>query len=97
MGYYINPPSTSKENWLTLHARFMLSPTTRSIEYEDRPGEHWVCLVDNGSFTAGGIAYNKGEFDAFNQPDGRTKLWFSVPDRDLLEICPHVPLSKAAA
>lgn len=54
-------------------------------------GTHVVCLVDNGGFSAAGIAFDQGELAAFNEPrDGRSKRWFYVPDAKLIEVCPEV-------
>lgn len=45
-----------------------------------------VVLVDNGGFTAAGIAFSPSELAAFSRPDLRRKLWFMVPIADLEAI-----------
>jgi len=73
MGYYINPPDCSKEQFLHNHGRPVL-PGAARITHDELP----VCLVNNGAFTAAGIAYSAEEIEAFSRPDGRAKLWFMV-------------------
>jgi len=79
MGIYLNPANgQTKEYWLV----------NNCADYEDwtiAPTEHLtdegivVCLVDNGLFTAAGVAFDAEELKAFTGPDRRTKLWFRVP------------------
>jgi hypothetical protein len=83
VGYYINPKQCSKEYWLE-------SFGTRITEHDakahsaTRGNTLVVCLVDNGAFTAAGIAYDDRERDAFSRPDGRHKVWYLV-NRDVLK------------
>jgi hypothetical protein len=86
MGYYINPKDgSSKESFLSKHGLQVLAPK----EGFDFSGENWpVCLVDNGAFTAAGIADCPEELDAFKYPDGRPKAWFLVPRVHLEPFCP---------
>lgn len=64
MGFYINPPDKSKEDWLAEHGQVTITPAWPAPE-----GTVPVCLIDNGSFTAAGIAYCEAEFYAFAAPD----------------------------
>lgn len=73
MGAYLNPPTTTKERWLVDNAVFVKEPP-QSID--ELPDCLPVCLVDNGAFTAAGIAYNEQELKHFKDPDGRRKTWF---------------------
>lgn len=76
MGYYVNPPSCTKEHWLETYGK---RATERAIR-EHAAGDHLaVCLVDNGPFTAAAIAYDDRERDVFLHPDGRSKVWYIVP------------------
>lgn len=75
MGFYINVPDMSKEDWLEKNG----------VEVDPAPEVHMdeqnrvaVCLVDNGWMTAAGIAYDRKELDAFKMPDGRPKTWYLV-------------------
>lgn len=94
MGYYINPKDCAKEQWLkenALHCNTQKGyvPTWETLEEGTLP----VCLVDNGPFTAAGIAYSKDEMEAFSEPsDRRPKIWFIVPIDKLLAVEPSLPL-----
>lgn len=83
MGYYINPQSGTKEAWLNANGKKVgaIPPIERT------PNTHLVCLVDNGVFTAAGIAFDKGEQAAFAGNDGRHKTWYEVPDELLEPFC----------
>lgn len=89
MGLYINPPDKSKEEWLVENGRqidefdFVIHPFGN--------GNIPVCLVDNGPFTAAGVAYNEVELKAFSDPrDTRRKVFFSVPIEKLVEVVPSL-------
>ena len=82
MGYYINPQDGStKEEWLKKHGR-EISPS--EVYGHDYATELPVCLVDNGDFTAAGIAYDEREAKAFLYPDRRKKLWY-LASREVLK------------
>ena len=67
MGYYINPPNETKEVFLQREGKII-----KNIAWEDIPkGYLPVVIVDNGSFTAAGIAYSKREFIHFISSDDR--------------------------
>ncbi len=74
MGYYINPPNETKEEWLNDNGMEVTDPSWdalpnfRPTEFQDDDGVY-VCLVDNGPFTAAGICYNEAEFNEFRAPD----------------------------
>ena len=73
MGCYINPKGMDKEVWLMDNAVPTRGP--QPITETHVP----VCLVDNGMFTAVGVAFNEREVEAFNSPgDNRPKQWFLV-------------------
>lgn len=85
MGCYINPPGMSKEDWLLLYAlplRSAPSPVD-SILIDYVP----VCWVDNGDFTAAGVAYSAEEQRRFSNPnDPRPKLWFYAPRVEVRKV-----------
>jgi hypothetical protein len=84
MGYYINPPDMTKEQWLKLHGdEVTVGYVQRNTDANLVP----VCLVDNGSHTAAGIAYDKRELEAFLYPDSRPKRWFMVAREKLVPFC----------
>lgn len=84
MGYYIDPVDCTKEQWLKQHGvRLDAAPDWSAVRKDDRLP---VCLVDNGLFTAAGVAYSPNEQAAFARPDGRAKAWFSVAIADLRAV-----------
>ena len=68
MGYYINPPNETKEEWLNDNGLEVTGPEWGLLA-SNFPGGVYVCLVDNGPFTAAGICYNEAEFNEFRAPD----------------------------
>lgn len=85
MGYYVNPPNESKESFLKREG--ILAPHTK-INWEDVPeGFLPVVLVDNGPFTAAGIAYCKSELEAFTAPnDWRPRTIYFVKKEKLISV-----------
>jgi len=84
MGYYINPPDSTKEAFLERYGTPISPAIAKQIWKEEMIKTHLpICLVDNGQFTAAGIAYSERETDYFLEPDGRPKLWFVVPRKEL--------------
>jgi len=84
MGCYVNPPNETKEAWLASHTVRTSSSIPGKISEIYLP----VCLVDNGLFTAAGIAYDDRELEEFMRPDGRAKHWFMVSREDLRKVSP---------
>jgi len=84
MGAYVNPTGMSKEKWLLKNAKEVHYP----MKWENVPENFLpVVLVDNGIFTAAGIAYNEGELDAFQDPsDIRPRRYFLAPIHRLHEV-----------
>lgn len=81
MGYYVNPPTMSKEFWLAQNGTLTGGPC------EITPLELPVCLVNNGMFRAAGVGVSPSEVEAFNQPnDPRDRVWFKVPREALVKI-----------
>lgn len=93
MGLYINPPDMTKEQWLDTFAE----PLKLSHLREPQPWD-WlpICLIDNGPFTAAGIAFSASEFEAFRYPDGRPKVWLRAPIKDLSTVT-ELPLAELEA
>lgn len=84
MGAYVNPVGQTKEAWLKEHGE-LVSEAPKAFD-ERMKLELPVCLVDNGPFTAAGIAYSAGELSAFKYPDGRRKEWYWVPTKKLMDL-----------
>lgn len=89
MGFYVNPENQTKEAWLILHGQMVTTPTKVP---EDTTTKAYVCWVDNGPFTAAGIAFSDREIEVFSAPDDmapddmRPKNWFEVPKDDLYSV-----------
>lgn len=82
MGYYINPPDKSKEQFLKDHGTRIT--TGQALAHDFASDSLPICFVNNGAFTAAGIGYDKAEVETFANPDERPKFWFTVP-RNLLK------------
>jgi hypothetical protein len=82
MGAYINPKNMSKEQWLSENAT-----EVPFVDWDLPEGYLPVVLVDNGPFTAAGIAYCKEELGTFKHPeDMRPKRFFIAPIHKLHEV-----------
>lgn len=98
MGYYINPPEGTKEGWLNDNGLEVTDPSwgLLATNFRGAMGNRgndgvYVCLVDNGPFTAAAVAYNEAEFDAFADPtDPRPRTWYVVMRSDIIDVCPEV-------
>jgi hypothetical protein len=82
MGAYINPENMTKEEWLANNGQLIAYPPEK---FDEMPGKLAVCLVDNGAFTAAGIAFDERELQAFTHPDGRPKKWYWVDKEKLMD------------
>ena len=87
MGCYVNPKNESKEVWLEKHGTVM--PINIDTSYNDYCEDEClpVILVDNGMFTAAGVAYDEREFQDFTSPmDLRPKRGYKVKIEDLKKV-----------
>ena len=85
MGCYVNPTNESKESFLNREGKEVEKPAYG----EQAQDEQFVCLVDNGLFTAAAILYNEGEVDAFTRPEDRRKRKFYLVNTEkLFEVSP---------
>tara|TARA_R110000751_G_scaffold215713_7_gene319168 strand:- start:1109 stop:1396 length:288 start_codon:yes stop_codon:yes gene_type:complete len=89
MGLYINPPNMSKENWLTQHA----TPTSKS-QWQDTTSYFDPVLLahlNNGQFTALGIAYDASEQSRMTHPlDTRPVNYHFAPRTAVLAVAPEL-------
>ena len=89
MGYYINPgDGTDKEEFLANHAVMVGHTTLDALHHfmAHTSDVLPVVLLDNGVFTAAGIAYNKAELDVFLDPtDDRHRMVFLISKATLIE------------
>lgn len=96
MGYYIEPPNCTKEQWLREHAIYLVPPgpdawSTLQKFQDTHPGMLPVCLVQNPYFTAAGICFSQRELEAFMVPaDSRRKTWYAASIERLKEVCPEL-------
>lgn len=81
MGYYINPPDMTKEQFLKKHGKLLTQVEIKDFDFSSDSLP--VCLVDNGAFTAAGIGYDAHEVQAFLHPDHRPKTWYAVSRENL--------------
>jgi hypothetical protein len=86
---YINPKEMEKEEWLIRNGRRV--HTAEEAWAGSGPGYMPVVLLDNGYFTAAGIAYSRSEFEYFANPDdARPKYWFIVDVEKLHKVSPEL-------
>jgi hypothetical protein len=76
MGCYVNPKNEFKESFLDREGVVLNKPPV----WEEVPfGQLPVVLINNGLFTAAGVAYCKSELQAFTDPkDRRPKKYYFV-------------------
>jgi hypothetical protein len=91
MGAYLNPPDTSKEEWLAKNAKSVSRDELAKFlgeGWKDLPaGQLPVALVDNGAFSAAGIAYKEPELQVHLDPsDGRPMRYFLVEREKLYAV-----------
>lgn len=87
IGCYVNPKNESKEAWLEKHGTVI--PISIDAPYNDYCEDEClpVILVDNGLFTAAGVAFDEREFKDFNNPtDPRPKKGYKVKIEDLKTV-----------
>lgn len=91
MGHYVNPTHLTKEEWLTTYG----TPVPREV------GADWnkcpqdclpVVLVDNGRFSAAGIAFDRDELACmdYREGDPRPRLFYYVPRQALQSVVPEI-------
>jgi hypothetical protein len=79
MGVYINPPKESKEAFLMREGRPLTQKDVRAWVFETPTKEFPVALVDNGPFTAAGVAFDAKEIAAWLAPDDlRPRAYWAV-------------------
>lgn len=89
MGFYLQAPlGVHKGKAKYLHekhgAEIMLTPEFPT------DGRVAICVVENELFEACGIAYDQEEFNVFNSPDYRPKVWLKMERAKVLAMCPEV-------
>ena len=82
MGRYINPLVGTKEEFLEEFGTEISKEEAANFDYTQNANLPVVWL-DNGPFSAAGIAFDHAELEEFLVPDGRPQRWFIV-DMELL-------------
>ena len=85
MGVYINTEEP-KENWIAKHGK--VKTFVQAKEWNNFHDEFLVCIVDNGIFTAAGVAFCEREKEAWLDTvnDTRPKTFWAVPKEELLKV-----------
>ncbi len=88
MGQYINPTDRSKEDFLREHGASMTDEQAIAQPHRTSDG-YVVCWLNNGAFTAAGIAYDEREKMAFlrgfiDGTDPRPHRFYRVPDEHVV-------------
>lgn len=89
MGYYINPPDMSKEDFLKKNGTLVKES---DVMEADLMNDFPVVLIDNGLFTAAGILYDGKERDYWLQSckkDVRLHLFYLVEKKHLIPYLPE--------
>jgi hypothetical protein len=98
MGAYVNPKDKPKEGWLVENGVECNPPTPwaeiASVATSIGQDDHFlpVVLMDNGMFTAAGVAYSEREYKEFLDPnDMRPKRVFMVQLGKLKTVSRELP------
>ena len=92
MGVYINPMKGTKEDWLMKKGRqvCMIWPEVTLLDFKlfTEKNELPVILVNNGTFTAAGVAFNEQEYEMMTERERnkRPKILFAVSKKKLKKI-----------
>jgi hypothetical protein len=86
MGQYVNPSDMTKEKWLQNNGK-LIKDLDLLIGWDFTSDYLPVCLVENPTFSAAVIAFDRRELDHFlRSPDPRPKWWYSVAKHRLREF-----------
>lgn len=92
MGVYVNPKKGTKEDWLMKNGRRVCviwsEVTLPEFKSFTEKGELPVILVNNGTFTAAGVAFNEQEYEMMTESerDTRPKILFAAPKKKLKKV-----------
>lgn len=90
MGYYINPPDMTKEEFLNKYGILIKESDVMANEFGN---EFPVVLVDNGLFTAAGILYDDVErqswWECYKRDPHRFYLFYIVAKKHLIPYLPE--------
>lgn len=77
MGRYINPLEGTKEEFLCEFGTEISKEEAANFDYTQSDTLP-VVWIDNGPFSAAGIAFDKEEMDDFQMEDDRPQRWYIV-------------------
>ncbi|MDD3263378.1 MAG: hypothetical protein PHT94_00615 [Candidatus Nanoarchaeia archaeon] len=83
MGYYVNPNNIIKEEWLSLNAEKVSKEI--AVEEVRKDKKAVLVLIDNGLFTACGLAFNEREFNDFTDEEDRRPKTFYITEHHKLK------------
>lgn len=95
MGYYVNAPNQDKKDFLDQHCAWSqaVPPCHHDFRHHGSQSERfycWVCLVDNGHFTAAAVIHNISELKEFaNEYDPRPKHWYLISKEVIRPFVDH--------
>lgn len=85
MGFYLGPKEDNRE-WLAKHGREIDYESAKEHDFSSND-EFLVVFLDNGFFTAIGVAYSAAEFARFTHlEDERPKQFYLVSQDDLHSV-----------
>lgn len=88
--FYINPPTTSKSQWVSENTQFISLAEAKAFDKWDGP-YFPGCYVDNGDFQAAGVAPDARELSRWFDPqDPRLKQFFLVKKEVLFALHPEL-------
>lgn len=85
MGFYLNPTGVTREQFLAKHAMLITEEQFKAFVYSDEQTMMPICLVENRSFQAAGVAFNPRERDMMAArehegiPDPRPRTYWLLP------------------
>ena len=89
MGFYLDVPEPKADFLVDNHQGVRLSD--RPDVLADIPKDRMlICVVDNFTFEAAGIAFDDQELRRFSDHDGRPREWLTIPRDEAVKICSPV-------
>ena len=80
MGKYINETSNGTPLGARGKVQQLLNDGAKRTDATWKP--NLICVLDNGLFEAAAYMYSEGEFEEFNDIDGRQKTWLTHEDAE---------------
>ena len=97
MGWYVSGPAVGKVRFIVEEHGGRVVDADEASRAVDSAAEAVIAVKQNGFFEAAGYCYDRGEFDAFNEPDDRRPTTFILMDRAKAEELVGFPESRRVA